>query len=64
MAIVIDGQQQHPPKGGNVNIDALLDAYDVAAIEVYPRGGNMPVSFQFQDAGNGVVAFWTGSRRP
>jgi hypothetical protein len=64
MAIVIDGQQQHPLKGGNVDIDMLLAASDVAAIEVYPRGGNMPVSFQFQDSGNGVIAFWTGSRRP
>ena len=64
MAIVIDGVQQYPPKGGNVNIDMLLTASDVAAIEVYPRGGNMPVSFQFQDAGRGVIAFWTGSRTP
>jgi hypothetical protein len=64
MAIVIDGTQQHPPKGGNVNIDMLLDANDVAAIEVYVRGGNMPVNFQFQDTACGVIAFWTGSRTP
>jgi hypothetical protein len=64
MAIVIDGMQQHPPKGGNVNIDMLLDANDVAAIEVYVRGGNMPVNFQFLDTICGVVAFWTGSRMP
>jgi hypothetical protein len=64
LAVVIDGVQQYPPKGGNVDINMLLMAGDVAAIEVYPRGGNMPVSFQFQDAGRGVIAFWTGSRRP
>jgi hypothetical protein len=64
MAIVIDGTQQYPPKGGNVNVDMLLDAGDVAAIEVYARGGNMPVSFQFQDTACGAIAFWTGSRIP
>ena len=64
MAIVIDGMQQYPPKGANVNIDMLLSASDVAAIEVYARGGNMPVNFQFQDTGCGVIAFWTGSRKP
>ena len=63
MAIVIDGQEQHPATGSGVDINMLLDANDVAAIEVYVRGGNMPVNFQFQDSGCGVVAFWTGSRR-
>ncbi len=64
MAIVVDGQQQYPPKGAGVDIDMLLDANDVAAIEVYARGGNMPVSFQVQDSGCGAIGFWTGSRRP
>ncbi len=64
MAIVIDGQQQYPTKGGYVDIDMLLMASDVAAIEVYVRGGNMPVNFQFQDTACGVIAFWTGSRKP
>ena len=64
MTIVIDGQQQYPPKGAGVDINMLLDANDVAAIEVYARGGNMPINFQFQDTRCGVVAFWTGSRRP
>ena len=63
MAIVIDGQEQHSATGSGVDINMLLDANDVAAIEVYVRGGNMPVNFQFQDSGCGVVAFWTGSRR-
>jgi hypothetical protein len=64
MAIVVDGRQQYPPKGAGVDIDMLLNANDVAAIEVYARGGNMPVNFQFQDSACGVIAFWTGSRRP
>jgi hypothetical protein len=63
MTIVIDGQQQHPD-GPNVDINMLVDAGDVSAIEVYARGGNMPIGFQFQDMGCGVLAFWTGSRRP
>jgi hypothetical protein len=62
--IVIDGMQQYSQPGSNVGVDMLLDANDVAAIEVYARGGNMPINFQFQDSGCGVVAFWTGSRRP
>jgi len=64
MTIVVDGQQQYPPKGAGVDIDMLLNANDVAAIEVYARGGNMPVNFQFQDTACGAIAFWTGSRRP
>ena len=64
MTIVVDGQQQYPAKGTNVDINMLLDASDVAAIEVYARGGNMPVNFQFQDTECGVIAFWTGSRKP
>jgi hypothetical protein len=60
MAIVIDGQQVPPPAAP----DKLLDANDVNAIEVYNRGGNMPISMQFNDTICGVIAFWTGSRRP
>jgi hypothetical protein len=60
MAIVVDGIQQAPVPA----IDDILDANDVAAIEVYARGGNMPISMQFNDTACGVVAFWTGSRRP
>jgi hypothetical protein len=65
LTVVIDGQQQRPiGKGANVAIDDLLDAYDVAAIEVYARGGNVPISAQFQDMGCGLLMFWTGSRKP
>ena len=69
MAIVIDGVQQQPDppthRGGVafVDIDRILDANDVVAIEVYARGGNMPISLQVDDSKCGVIAFWTGSRR-
>lgn len=59
MAIVVDAQQVT-----GVAPDKILDANDVNAIEVYNRGGNMPISMQFNDTICGVVAFWTGSRRP
>ena len=64
MAIVVDGQQQYPPAGAYIDLDRLLGASEVAGIEVYARGGNMPVGFQFQDTRCGVLAFWTGSRKP
>jgi hypothetical protein len=64
MAIVIDGVQQYPQQGAYVGIDMRLDANDVNAVEIYARGGNMPVNFQFQDIGCGVIAFWSGSRKP
>lgn len=40
-----------------------IEATAVAAIEVYNRGGNMPVSLQVSDPACGVIAIWTGSRR-
>ncbi len=77
MAIVVDGMQQYPqlvPNTGPgsrpytpaiyaVYINQLLAANDVTAIEVYARGGNMPISLQVNDTRCGVIAFWTGSRR-
>jgi hypothetical protein len=65
MQVLIDGMQQRPVgKGANIAIDDLLDAYDVAAIEVYNRGGNMPGSVRADDPMCGVLVFWTGSRKP
>jgi hypothetical protein len=60
MAIVIDGMQQYSTRFP----DKLVNANDVMAIEVYNRGGNMPISMQFNDTACGVIAFWTGSRKP
>ncbi|MGH7655049.1 MAG: hypothetical protein ACREN6_10340 [Gemmatimonadaceae bacterium] len=47
-----------------VVIDLLLNADDVAAIEVYSRGANVPVSISASDQACGIIAFWTGSRKP
>jgi hypothetical protein len=43
-----------------VPINQYLDADNVAGIEVYTRGGNMPASLQVSDQGWGGVAFWPG----
>ena len=59
MAVLIDGHQERPP----VFIDRVIDANAVMAIEVYDRGGNMPIGLQANDTVCGVLAFWTGSRR-
>ena len=47
-----------------VLIDQFLNAGDVAAIEIYSRGGNVPVSISSSDQACGIIAFWTGARRP
>jgi hypothetical protein len=47
-----------------VLIDRVLEANDIEGIEVYPRGGNMPVSLQVSDPACGVISFITGSRKP
>ncbi len=59
LAVVLDGKQIY----GQVDIDALVNVNDVMAIEVYERGGNIPVGLQVNDTKCGVVAFWTGPRK-
>jgi hypothetical protein len=52
--------------GGGVpgpDLNRYVDASEVAAIEVYARGGNMPISLQTSDNSCGVIAIWTGARR-
>ncbi len=76
LAIVMDGRQVCPLNGcqgndvsGGLNednsvlIDEVLDLGSVAAIEVYKRGGNTPSAFHVQ-GDCGIVALWTGSRKP
>jgi hypothetical protein len=46
---------------GPITVRVRRDGF--AGIEVYVRGGNMPISMQFQDTLCGVIAFWTGSRQ-
>ncbi len=60
MAVLVDGHQERPP----VFIDRVLDANAVMAMEVYNRGANMPIGLQADDNACGVIAFWTGSRKP
>ncbi len=45
-----------------VAIDDVLNASEIAAVEVYPRGASVPPALQTVDASCGLVAFWTGSR--
>jgi hypothetical protein len=52
--------QALPP---TVDINRYIDASAVAAIEVYARGGNMPISLQADDSACGVIAIWTGARK-
>ncbi len=47
-----------------VIIDQVVNAGDVSGIEVYNRGGNVPVSISSSDQSCGIIAIWTGSRRP
>jgi hypothetical protein len=46
-----------------VFIDRLVDPSNVTAVEVYTRGGNIPMSMQQTDQGCGVIAIWTGARK-
>ena len=46
-----------------VFIDRLVAGMSVAAVEVYPRGGNIPIELQQTDQGCGVIFIWTGARR-
>jgi hypothetical protein len=46
-----------------VLVDQDIDINSVAAIEVYKRGGGTPTAFNV-DGTCGVVAVWTGSRKP
>jgi hypothetical protein len=48
---------------GGPDINQYIDASEVAAIEIYARGGNMPISLQAADNACGVLVIWTGSRK-
>jgi len=73
MAIVIDGKQHYPdlipgtgpPHGAPVYatfLDQIIPVDEIMAIEIYARGGNVPISLQVNDTRCGVIAVWTGSR--
>jgi hypothetical protein len=58
-----DPAVQAQAKDAKVDLNQYIDVNDVAAIEIYARGGNMPVSLQAADNSCGVIAIWTGARR-
>ncbi len=77
MTVVIDGSVMRPvgrsctlkPLFGGAramtgpDLNEQVDPSDLAGIEIYARGGNMPVSLQGVDNACGVLEIWTGSRR-
>jgi hypothetical protein len=80
MVIMVDGHRICPTGGctGNgglsltpnarmdeIFIDEIISVFDVAAVEVYNRGGSIPASAPqpASDQACGVIEFWTGSRR-
>jgi hypothetical protein len=46
-----------------VAVDDIVSATDVAAVELYPRGGSVPPGLPTVDPSCGAVAFWTGGRK-
>lgn len=52
------------PDDQSVFIDQIVEANTVMAIEVYARGGNVPVSLSSSDQACGIIAIWTGARKP
>jgi hypothetical protein len=63
-SVSVVGGVAPPPGQPDTGINRWIQAADVVAIEVYARGGNMPVSLQALDPKCGVIAIWTGSRKP
>jgi hypothetical protein len=67
----LDGKQIYPedvPNTGQpplkvVYINRVIEAAQIMGVEVYARGGNMPIGLQVNDTRCGIIAFWTGSRK-
>ena len=59
MAILVDGHQMR-----DVILDQYLVADEVMGIEVYSRTGNTPISLHANNNVCGIIAIWTGSRKP
>jgi len=58
-ALFIDGMRVTNIDG---NLDAVVSAQDVRAVEVYTRASNVPAQFQTLE-GCGSLVIWTGGRR-
>ncbi len=57
--VFLDGMRVFNVDG---DLDAIVNVQDVRAIEVYTRGGSVPVQFQTLE-GCGALVVWTGGRR-
>jgi hypothetical protein len=57
------GRGQGPQLNPGQDLNGIIDANDVSAIEVYTRSGNMPISLQATDNICGTLAIWTGARK-
>ena len=55
--IYVDGSRWQQLEAGD--LDSFVRAQDVAAIEVYPGGGSMPVEFQSTGGDCAAVVVWT-----
>lgn len=58
-SIWVDGMRVMNMDG---DLDAFVNVQDIKAMEVYPRGGTVPVQFQTLE-GCGSLVIWTGARR-
>jgi len=55
--VYVDGSRWQQLEAGD--LDSFVRAQDVAAIEVYPGGGSMPVEFQSLGGDCAAVVVWT-----
>ncbi len=69
MTVYVDGQMARPEGEGRiVAIDDIVQASEVAAIEIYASAANapaelVPLTGAAQQGACGIVAIWTGGRR-
>ncbi|HEU4720739.1 MAG TPA: Plug domain-containing protein, partial [Gemmatimonadaceae bacterium] len=57
VSIYVDGSRWQQLEAGD--LDSFVRPQDVAAIEVYPGGGSMPVEFQTTGGDCAAVVVWT-----
>jgi len=55
--VYVDGSRWQQMEAGD--LDSFVRPQDVAAIEVYPGGGSMPVEFQSTGGDCAAVVVWT-----
>lgn len=60
--LFVDGMRIALDPESGLNINSIVSAFEVRALEVYSRGSNTPIEFQTLD-GCGAIVVWTGGRR-